>query len=184
MTIYVDASFKNREISAQYVELAIDVLAEKDNDTSLRTWAVDVLSKFSPVGFGVDLRKNLVEAQETLPTQTQHFEQSEVSVELFLDHVTDRGLIEINRLTEFVKEAIRLMEESRDSYIDLKWNSDIYQNRWDLEVTGGRVFIYRVRGKEEFRAAYDGVIDVFKAIDSRAPMEHIYILLATEKFSM
>jgi hypothetical protein len=62
-TIVYSNSFKEREIGTRYVELAINILREepsKQKNEELRTWAVSIVKKYSPVPISNEMAKNLV----------------------------------------------------------------------------------------------------------------------------
>lgn len=57
----IQKSLSNESIKKDYVQIAVNILSQpkKPNDDDLRKWAVDVLSKNSPVPFTQNLSKQL-----------------------------------------------------------------------------------------------------------------------------
>ncbi|MEC6413500.1 hypothetical protein SB816_21055 [Achromobacter sp. SIMBA_011] len=58
---WYQTSAKDREIARDYVQVAVGLLASKNEDKEVRTWAVELLNKNSPVPFGKKLQEQLVE---------------------------------------------------------------------------------------------------------------------------
>jgi hypothetical protein len=52
----VDSTLKNREVSAKYVEIAVNILRVKPEDSSknLREWAINVVNKYSIIQLSPD----------------------------------------------------------------------------------------------------------------------------------
>jgi hypothetical protein len=46
---YVNNTLKNKDIAVAYVDIAVRILEHKENDQALRTWATQVIKKYSEV---------------------------------------------------------------------------------------------------------------------------------------
>jgi WD40 repeat protein len=68
---FVQNSLSSRNVSQEYVKLALSILKEpKDKiEPSLRDWAVDLLNQNSPTRFSAQVVQALKEGQATLPAQ-------------------------------------------------------------------------------------------------------------------
>lgn len=55
------AALKEREVQMRFVELAVGILGEKPQPASaeVRSWAVDIIDKFSPVPLSTDARNQM-----------------------------------------------------------------------------------------------------------------------------
>lgn len=66
----IDQTLKEREMRAKYIEIATGILRDKPSEDTLalRTWAIDVVQKYSPV----PLKKEAVEelSQNALPVKS------------------------------------------------------------------------------------------------------------------
>lgn len=60
--IYTDA-IKDREIKVKFIEIATNILREppKKDDTSLRTWAVQIINRYSEIKLSDAAKKDLIE---------------------------------------------------------------------------------------------------------------------------
>ena len=67
---WVQSSISNEGIKKDYVQMAIGILKDTENqkDEEMRKWAVAVLDKNSPVPFSRDLRSKLVEGSVFVST--------------------------------------------------------------------------------------------------------------------
>ena len=68
---FVQDSLDKRNISQQYVELAVSILtqSEEEVDTDLRGWAVQLLNQNSPTKFSETVASRLKAGQITLPVE-------------------------------------------------------------------------------------------------------------------
>jgi hypothetical protein len=61
---FIQTAIKEREIRIRYVELAINILREpretsKNENDALRSWAIEVLSRYSPIELNEDIKREL-----------------------------------------------------------------------------------------------------------------------------
>jgi hypothetical protein len=55
-------TFRERELSTKYIEIAVDILKEKPNDqqAALRRWASDLINHYSEIRLPAEAQDNLV----------------------------------------------------------------------------------------------------------------------------
>jgi hypothetical protein len=77
---WINCSIQETAVSKDYVKMAVDILARPKtassagkDDEALRSWAIDVLEKQSPVGFNADVRRHLESGDIRLPDPTPTF---------------------------------------------------------------------------------------------------------------
>lgn len=66
----INATLKSREVDAQYVALAVQVLRDRDTtpgSAEMRQWAVSILERLGPVGIPEESRAALVRGETSLP---------------------------------------------------------------------------------------------------------------------
>jgi hypothetical protein len=54
-------------IKKEYVQIAISNLNNKESSPNMRSWSMEVISEFSPIPFGKDLRSNIVSGKALFP---------------------------------------------------------------------------------------------------------------------
>ena len=79
------------------------------------------------------------------------------------------------KLSDFLTAARDYLKEHKDTFS--------YNDRWGINVGGGRVFIYRTNDQSEFERALDGVIDVLDAVLQEKDIQNVKITIrGTEQF--
>ena len=69
------SALKEREIQAQYVKLAVDILqgTPAEGNKSVRTWATKIINKYSGVPLGAEAEKALIETVPIAPSIDNRF---------------------------------------------------------------------------------------------------------------
>jgi putative peptidoglycan binding protein len=114
------SAMKEREIQAQYVKLAVDILQAEPTEAnrSVRTWATKIIDKYSGIPLGVEAEKALIETVPISPRVGGRFwaaptPQELTKVQAMLkklgfykgDLDGDGGQETIQAVTEFQKSA-------------------------------------------------------------------------------
>jgi len=59
--LIVDSTLKNREVNLKYVQVAVDILRVKPEESSknLRKWAIDVINEYSKIPLSLEAQEEL-----------------------------------------------------------------------------------------------------------------------------
>ncbi|MCZ8408148.1 hypothetical protein O9649_10145 [Achromobacter dolens] len=94
----IQSAIKDRELKRDYVQIATGILAAKDSDRALRTWAVAVLGAHSPVALSAELKDDLENGAYGLK----------------LPQLSSIGMLSVINAAEYEKSAAEIMNALRD----------------------------------------------------------------------
>ncbi|MGB3800597.1 MAG: hypothetical protein WA952_12355 [Lewinella sp.] len=64
----IQAGISDKNLERDYIQIAVDILADADPDPRLREWAVDMLNEYAEIKMKPAIREDLKRGNVSLPT--------------------------------------------------------------------------------------------------------------------
>lgn len=146
---WIQSALKDRELSKEYVEMALSVLVEEEANAELRQWAVALLNENSPTQFTPEISQKLISGELNLSSRT--IPSTTILAQPFNDFQMALGQIQINAdqlmsieeekaFANFIKNAeaadprdlwLQFGESTFDADSgDFEWGGDDYTQGW------------------------------------------------------
>lgn len=174
----VSSQTSNRELSLEYLKLAIGILENPENDSELRVWATGLLNDNTPASnskLPASLMKRLEEGKVSIQLINSLASGEYINVELgrFVDLVVGVRHLEKNTLMRFLEGVSGELEREITTHDD----------RWDIHFGEGRLFVFHTRDLDELSRAVDQIRKALDAIrDGRNIPGATITVRSNEKF--
>ena len=171
---------RERELYLKYMEIAVPILQNENSDMELLEWASNIFYDNSPSDNRLpeetrdSLARGLVSLSPVI-AKIHTGEHVEVAPNMLIDILTKSEQFDHVKIKYFLTAALEFLKDHKDTFS--------YNDRWDTNVDGGKIFIYRTNDPPEFVRALDGVIDVLDAVLNEKDIQNVKITIrGTRRF--